>query len=112
MDNFNDLKVGDFIWFSKEGNIGQYRVKEIDKENNKLVYQYNDGTDHTIEIPFDYKSNRNAEFFSNPSDAFDDARIYANTYFKIINPGTHNAHAVYKSPEEISIERVKQILFD
>ena len=111
-ENFNDLKPGDFIWFSKEGNVGQYRVKEIDKENSKLVYQYNDGTDHTIEIPFDYSANRNAEFFSNGSDAFDNARIYANTYFNIKNPGSPNAHAVYKSPEEISINKVKQMLFD
>jgi len=109
MDNFNDILPGQYIWFSDEGNVGQYKVIDIDKKNNKLVY--NNG-DKDIEIPFDYKSSKCDKFYANGSDAFDDARIYANTYFKIINPGTHNAHAVYKSPEEISIERVKQILFD
>ena len=39
MNNFNDLKPGDFIWFSKEGNIGQYRVKEVDKKIINLFMQ-------------------------------------------------------------------------
>ena len=65
MNNFNDLKPGDFIWFSKEGNIGQYRIKEVDKENNKLVYADIDGINNIKEIPFNYNAARNNEFFKN-----------------------------------------------
>jgi len=112
MNNFNDLKPGDFVWFSKEGNIGQYRVKEVDKENNKLVYADVDGISNIKEIPFDYSTKRNNEFFSDPSDAFIDAVQYANDNFEIIGAGTRDAHAVYKNPYKKSIDKVKQMLFD
>jgi len=109
MENFNDILPGQYIWFSDEGNVGKYRIVDTDKKNNKLVY--NNG-DKDIEIPFDYKSSKCDKFYVNGSDAFDNAREYANKYYKILNPGTINAHAVYKSPEEISIQNVKQMLFD
>lgn len=109
MENFNDILPGQYIWFSDEGNIGQYRIVDTDKKNNKLVY--NNG-DKDIEIPFDYKSSKCDKFYANGSDAFDNAREYANKYYKILNPGTPNAHAVYKSLKEISIQNVKQMLLD
>ena len=110
VENFNDILPGQYIWFSKEGNVGQYRVVDVDKEHNKLTYT--DGHELTKEINFDYSKSRNYEFFSNAPDAFNDAREYANTYFNIKNPGTPFAHAVYKSQDQLSIERVKQMLFD
>lgn len=110
MNNFNNILPGQYIWFSKEGNVGQYRVVDIDKEHNKLTYT--DGHDLTKEIDFDYSKPKNSEFFANPQDAFDDAMIYADTNFIIRNPGTPSAHVVYKSQDQISIDRVKQMLFD
>lgn len=109
MENFNDILPGQYIWFSDEGNVGQYRIVDTDKKNNKLVY--NNG-DKDIEIPFDYKSSKCDKFYANGSDAFDNAREYANKYYKILNPGTSNTHIVYKSPKEISIQNVKQMLLD
>ena len=112
MNNFNDLKPGDFIWFSKEGNIGQYRVKEVDKENNKLVYADIDGINNIKEIPFNYNAVRNNEFFSDPGAAFSDAVQYANNNFKIIGAGTPNARVVYKNSFKKSIDNGKQMVFD
>lgn len=110
MSNFQDILPGQYIWFSKEGNIGQYRVVDIDKENNKLTYT--DRQNHNFEIPFNYDLARNNDFFADAQDAVEDAKRYAMTYFDIKNPGTPNAHVVYKSPEKISIDNVKQMLFD
>lgn len=108
--NFNDIIPGQYIWFSKEGNIGQYRVVDIDKEHNKLTYT--DGHGLTKEINFDYNKSRNYEFFASVQDATNDAMNYANTYFDIQNPGTPNARVVYKSPEKIYQQNIQQMLLD
>lgn len=108
--DFNDIIPGQYIWFSKEGNIGQYRVVDADKEHNKLTYT--DGHGLTKEINFDYNKSRNYEFFASAQDATNDAMNYANTYFDIQNPGTPNARVVYKSPEKIYQQNIQQMLLD
>ena len=108
--DFNDILPGQYIWFSKEGNIGQYRVVDADKEHNKLTYT--DGHGLTKEINFDYNKPRNYEFFASLQDATYDAMNYVNTYFDIQNPGTPNARVVYKSPEKIYQQNIQQMLLD
>lgn len=109
-NNFENVCPGQYIWFSKEGNVGQYRIVDVDKKNNKLTYT--DGHSIAKEIDFDYSKNRNGDFFANAMSAFTDAKIYANTYFDIKNAGTPSAHVVYKSPEQIYKQSIEQMLLD
>lgn len=111
-ENFNDLLPGQYLWFSKEGTVGQVRVIDVDKKNNKLMYHYNDGTDHNIEIDFDYSKNSNGVFYSDIQGAIDNSNYFNSIYNKIQNPGSYNARVVSKSPEEIEASKRKSMILD
>ena len=111
METFNNIKPGEYIWFSKDGAIGQVRVVDTDKENNKLKYQYLDNgrSWKTIEMDFDYSKNSNDGFYATAQDAFNASQRYNNLHIKNISI---DGNITYKTPEEISNTQINTMLLD
>jgi hypothetical protein len=104
MCNINDIKTGDTLWYSKQGEIGQIRVFGIDKDNNKLKFKSSDNKVHDIEISND--------IYDDPQAAIDAARNYNNIYVKGIKQGMFGTQVVYNTPSEVDDKYVKQMLLD
>ena len=101
----NDINIGDTIWYSHFGDVGQFRILEIDKDNNLLKYKTSDNTTHEIKY-------NNTDFYLDPSIAFDNARRYNNLHVKDIKQGMFGTEVVYKTPDEVNDTLVTQMLLD
>ena len=112
MADFKDVNPGQYIWFSKQGQVGQVRVIDVDKENNKLYYNYFDGTSHNVEIDFDYNLSQNGDFYPSGEDALDAARKYNNLWVKGVSQGMFGKEVAYKTPDEVDDTLVNQMLLD
>lgn len=112
MADFKDINPGQYIWFAKQGQVGQVRVIDVDKKNNKLYYNYFDNTSHDVEIDFDYNLSQNGDFYPSAELAFDAARKYNNLWIKDIQQGMFGTEVIYKTPDEVDNTRITQMLLD
>lgn len=104
MKDIKDIHSGDFLWYSKQGAIGQLRVTGVDMQNNIIKYATVDNKDCTAKL--------DDNFYTKAQDAFDAARNYNNKWMKDIKQGGFGTEVVYNTPQEVDNKEVRQMLLD
>lgn len=102
--NIEDINIGDVLWHSNQGGIGQFRVTDIDKDNNTFDYKSSDNKSHKLKL--------DNNFYTNPQDAFTAAQRYNNLWMKGVKQGAFGSEVQYNTPQDVDDKQVKQMLLD